>query len=123
MVGRPLLALVLLLAVAACYAGTSGQNAEETADSVTSSVYNNDLDSVTAHFDDALKSQVSRGEVGALSDKMHDLGSYKKLTFVKDDPTKREYTYRADFDKGAMDVVVRLDNDGKLSAYRVFQTT
>jgi hypothetical protein len=51
---------------------------------------------------------------------MHGLGEYKGLTYVSGDPAKNEFTYRADFDKGSMNVVVRVDNDGKLAAYRVF---
>jgi hypothetical protein len=75
---------------------------------------------VTPSFDTALQSQVSRAEVGALSDKMHALGDYKGLSFVSSDPTKSEYTYRADFANGTMSVVIRLDPDGKLAAYRIF---
>ena len=123
MIARPIVALVLLIAFAACYAGTSRAKAEDTADSVTSNVYNNDMDGVTAHFDDALKKDVSRGDLGTLSDKMHELGAYKKLSFVASDAAKNEYTYRADFDRGSMNVVVRVDADGKLSAYRVFTNT
>ncbi len=108
--------------LAACNAagGQSGGTAASTADSVTKAVYNNDMDGVTSSFDDQLKTQVSRGEVGTLSDKMHGLGAYKGLTYVSGDPAKNEFTYRADFDKGSMNVVVRVDNDGRLAAYRVF---
>ena len=109
------------LVLSACSAGgQSGGSAASTADSVTKAVYDNDMDGVTASFDNQLKTQVSRGQVGTLSDKMHALGSYKGLTYVSGDPAKSEFTYRADFDKGSMNVVVRVDNDGKLAAYRVF---
>ena len=67
-----------------------------------------------------MQARVSRAEVGALSDKMHALGSYKGLTLLSTDPAKSEFTYRADFEKGSMNVVVRVDQDGKLAAYRVF---
>lgn len=116
-------ALVLATAMlAACNTGgaQSGGSAQSTADSTTKAVYNNDMDGVTSNFDDQLKSQVSRGDVGTLSDKMHALGDYKGLTYVSGDPAKNEFTYRADFDKGSMNVVVRVDNDGRLAAYRVF---
>ncbi len=118
---RPVLALALFAALAACNAaaGSSG-SAAAIADKVTKSVYGDDVDSVTANFDDALKTQISRGEVGVLSDKMHAFGAYKGLTFVNGDAAKNEYTYRADFERGSMNVVVRLDSDGKLAAYRVF---
>ncbi len=121
---RRFLSLALLAALAACSApaGSSG-SAATTADSVTKAVYNDDIDNVTASFDDALKTQISRGEVGVLSDKMHALGTYKGLTFVNGDAAKSEYTYRAAFDRGTMNVVVRVDSDGKLAAYRVFAST
>ncbi len=78
---------------------------------------------VTPSFDAALQSHVSRAEVGALSDKMHALGDYKGLSLVSSDLPKSEYTYRADFDHGTMSVVVRLDPDGNLAAYRIFPQT
>ncbi len=126
MVVRQGFALVLLAALAACNSGASNGasgSAATTADSVTKSVYNNDVDGVTSNFDDQLKSTVSRGEVGTLSDKMHALGDYKGLTFINADNSKNEYTYRANFDKGAMNVVIKVDPDGKLSAYRLFSQT
>ncbi len=73
-------------------------------------------------MDPALVNQVTRGEVGTLSDKMHRLGDYKGLTFVSSDPNKSEFTYRADFANGSSNVVLRLDSNGKLSAYRVFMS-
>ncbi len=126
MVVRQVFALALLAALAACNGGAdngASGSAANTADNVTKSVYNNDIDGVTSNFDDRLKSQVSRGEVGTLSDKMHALGDYKGLTFVNGDNTKNEFTYRANFDKGTMSVVIRVDPDGKLSAYRIFSPT
>jgi hypothetical protein len=63
---------------------------------------------------------VTRAEVGTISDQMHKLGDYKGLTMLSSDATKSEFTYRADFTNGSMNVVVRVDPNGKLSAYRVF---
>jgi hypothetical protein len=114
------LALIALVALAACSAQASPGAVQSTTDSVTKSVYNDDVDGVNANFDSALQGQVSRGDVGTLSDKMHALGTYKGLTYLSTDPAKSEFTYRADFAKGSMNVVVRIDNDGKLAAYRVF---
>ncbi len=82
-------------------------------------MYNDDPNSVTSHFDDQLKPQVTRTEVGILSDQMHKQGDYQGLTFVSDDPTKNEYTYRANFSKGSMNVVIKLDQNGQIAAYRV----
>lgn len=118
------LAVVALIALAACHGGAaSAGSAQTTADSATKAVYDDDVSSLNGTFDTQLQSQVSRAEVGALSDKMHALGTYKGLTYLSDDPTKSEFTYRADFDKGSMNVVVRIDGNGKLAAYRVFPQT
>ncbi len=110
----------LVLMLAACNGNNSGGAAQTSADTTTKAVYNDDVNGVTENFDDTLKTQVTRSEVGILSDQMHKLGDYKGLTYVSNDPSKNEYTYRAGFTKGTMNVVVRLDTDGKLSAYRVF---
>jgi hypothetical protein len=118
------LALLALVGLVACHgAAASSGSAQTTADSATKAVYNDDVGSLNDTFDSQLQSQVSRAEVGALSDKMHALGDYKGLTYLSDDPAKSEFTYRADFDKGSMNVVVRIDTDGKLAAYRVFPQT
>lgn len=106
------------LALAACSGGGTGQ-AQSLADATTKAVYNDDPGGVTSHFDDQLKSQVTRAEVGILSDQMHKDGDYNGLSFMNSDPNKNEYTYRANFSKGSMNVVVRLDQNGKLAAYRV----
>ena len=117
------LAVTALVALAACNAQASPGAVQSTTDSVTKAVYSDDIDGVNANFDSSLQSQVSRGDVGTLSDKMHALGTYKGLTYLSNDAAKSEFTYRANFDKGAMNVVVRVDNDGKLAAYRVFPQT
>ena len=116
------IALLGLIALAGCNNGPAGA-AQQSADSVTKAVYANDMTAVDTSFDSALQTQINRAQVGALSDKMHALGNYKGLTFVSSDATKQEYTYRADFDNGVMNIVVRTDADGKLAAYRVFPQT
>lgn len=117
------LAIAALVALAACSAQANPGAVQSTTDSVTKAVYNDDVDGVNSNFDSQLQSQVSRGDVGTLSDKMHALGTYKGLTYLSTDAAKSEFTYRADFDRGSMNVVVRADNDGKLAAYRVFPQT
>ncbi len=111
----------LALALAAC-AGGKGGGVQGTVDGATKAVYNDDVNALTQNFDDGLKAQVTRTEVGILSDQMHKLGDYRGLTFVNNNPRKNEYTYRAAFAGGSMNVVVRLDPDGKFSAYRVFES-
>jgi hypothetical protein len=105
------------LALAAC-GGGSGQ-AQSLADSTTKAAYNDDPAGVSAHFDDSLRTQVSRSEVGMLSDAMHKQGDYEGLSLVSSDPVKNEYTYRANFSKGSLNVVLRLDQNGEIAAYRV----
>lgn len=105
------------LALAGC-GGGAGQ-AQSLADSTTQAAYNDDTAGVTAHFDDQLKPTVTRTEVGILSDRMHQQGDYKGLSLVSSDPNKNEYTYRANFSKGSMNVVLRLDQNGEIAAYRV----
>ena len=86
-------------------------------------MYNDDPNGVTAHFDDQLKTQVTRSEVGILSDQMHREGDYHGLTFLSSNPNKNEYTYRANFSRGSMNVVMRLDPNGQIAAYRVLTPT
>ncbi|HEY9179376.1 MAG TPA: hypothetical protein VIO32_01575 [Candidatus Baltobacteraceae bacterium] len=106
------------LALAACAAGGAGQ-AQSLADSTTKAVYNDDANAVTAHFDDQLKPTVTRSEVGILSDQMHKQGDYQGVSLLSSDPNKNEFTYRANFSKGSMNVVLRLDQNGEIAAYRV----
>ena len=117
------LALVALLGLAACNGATAssggGSSPQSTADTATKAVYNDDVTSLESTFEPQLQSQVTRQQVGTLSDKMHAMGNYKGLSETMNDPSKNEFTYRADFDKGFANVVVRVGSDGKLSAYRV----
>ncbi|HEX8806334.1 MAG TPA: hypothetical protein VF741_05255 [Candidatus Aquilonibacter sp.] len=112
-------ALILLAIITAC----AHNDPQSTANAVTRAVFENNQSAVTAYFDDALRPQVTRASVGVLSDKMHALGSYNGLTLIATDTSKHEYTYRANFTKGTMNVIVRVDPDGRLAAYRVFPTS
>jgi len=118
MVRRSVLAASLMV-MAACSPHATG-GAQQEADRITRAVYNNDVDSATENFDDSIKPQVTRTEVGIMSDQMHKLGDYKGLTYVNDDASRNKYTYRGDFTNGSMNVVIRLDPDGKVAAYRVY---
>ncbi len=113
------LALLLISLVSAC----ASNDPQSAANGVTRAVYDNDASSVQPYFDGALRGQVSRASVGVLSDKMHAMGSYNGLTLLSSDTTKREYSYRANFSKGTANVIVRLDPDGHLAAYRVFPSS
>lgn len=107
-------------ALTAC-GGSSGA-AQSTADTITKAVIANDTDAVQSNLDASLKPQITRASVGALSDTMVKLGTYKGLTLLSSDAAKNEFTYRADFASGTMNVVIKLDPDGKASAYRVTPT-
>lgn len=109
---------MLVLPLTACGGGGTGA-AQSTADAVTKAAYANDYNGVTSSFDDALKAQVTRASVGVISDKMHALGDYNGLTTLATDAAKNEYTFKATFSKGTMNVVERLDSNGKVAAYRV----
>lgn len=115
---RTLACLALSAALASCGGSPAGQ-AQSQADSVTKAVYNNDADSAQQNFEPALKTHITRAQVGMLSDKLHKLGDYKGLTYVSNDALKNEYTYRADFSNGSAPVVLRLDAEGKIAAYRI----
>ena len=110
-------AVALAIGLAAC--AQHAANPQTLADDTTRGVYNVDLDATTAHFDDALKGQVTRGTIGQLSDEMHALGAYHGLKPATNDPDNGRYDFQAAFDKGTLLVQLRLDPDGKIGAYRV----
>lgn len=109
-------ALALALAASGCGAKADPQSL---ADETTQGIYNADLDKTTAHFDDTLKSQVTRASLGDLADKMHALGAYHGLKPVSSNPDQGRYDYDAAFDKGTMRIQLRLDPNEKIGAYRV----
>lgn len=114
-----LVAPLLLGALLAGCGGSPAGQAQSQADSVTKAVYNNDAAAVQQNFDNNLKGKVTRAQVGMLSDKLHKLGDYKGLTYVSNDNVKNEYNYTANFSNGSAPVVLRLDSDGKIAAYRI----
>ena len=118
----PILGAAALAAALTACGGGNGGVAESTADTITKAVIANDTDTVQHNLDAALKPQITRASVGTLSDTMHKLGDYKGLTLLSSDAAKNEFTYRADFATGAMNVVIRLDPDGKAAAYRAIPT-
>jgi hypothetical protein len=109
----------LAMALAATGCAHRGNDPQTLADDTTRGIYNVDLDATTAHFDGALKSQVTRASMGELSDKMHALGAYQGLKPTTSDPDKGRYDFQAAFDKGTLVVQLRLDPDGTIGAYRI----
>jgi hypothetical protein len=119
---RTFIALALIAGLAACNASANAVSgsAQRGADAATKAIANDDVTGVASTFDDALKAKLTRAQVGLISDKFAKLGAYKGLTQTSEDNTKNEFTYRADFDHGSVNLAVRVDTNGQLSAYRVF---
>jgi hypothetical protein len=113
-------AVALAIAAAAC---SQHADPQSMTDDATRGVYDVDLARTTAHFDDTLKSQVSRASIGEIADRMHALGTYHGLKALSSDPDKGRYDYQATFDKGTMLVQIRLDPNQKIGAYRVTPQT
>jgi hypothetical protein len=116
--GTVLARAAIALAVAA--SGCAHQaTPQELADATTRAVYDADYARTVDHFDDALKTQVTRSSVGQLSDRLHALGAYRGLKPAGADASRNRYDFEAAFDKGTMLVQIRLDPDGRLVAYRI----
>jgi len=70
-------------------------------------------------FNDALRRQVHREDVAAISHRMHRLGDYHGLVAQDVNPDTGRYVFAADFTRGMMQIRLRLDRYGKVAAYRV----
>lgn len=109
-----------LLSCALVGCGSSSANAPDAlADKITRAVYANDYDATVASFDDETKREVTRTDVGALSDRMHALGTLKSLTQRSGNSDTGRYEYDAAFTSGSMLVQLRVDPSGHVGAYRV----
>lgn len=103
----------------ACASNSPGDRAQKLADAATKAVYNDDVAALTSNMNAQLVPTVTRAQVGDLSDKLHALGDYQGLTPTATDSLKSEYDFDAKFTKATWTVMVRLDADGKIAAYRV----
>ncbi len=111
---------VFALGLAACGGGAGdGTSPQKVTNDVTAAVYNDDLNAMQSHFDDALKKQVTIDGVATLSQKLHAFGAYNGVTQTAADSTGGRYDYNAGFDKATMAVHVRVDSDGRIAAYRI----
>jgi hypothetical protein len=110
---------VATCALSACASRGVGSSAANLADSITRAVYANDYDATTANFDAATKAEVTRTEIGELSDKMHALGAYRGLTQTNVEADRGLYDFDLSFAGGHMVAKLRLDPSGKVGAYRV----
>ena len=115
-------AFVVGLAIALALSACGGPSPQKLADDTTRAIYAGDQSSTVANFDDQLKPQVTRAQVGAISDAMHMLGDYKGLQMLDHDGNSGRYDFVANFDKGTMLVMLRMDTNGRIGAYRVSPT-
>ncbi len=111
------LALVAVAALAGCAAAPQGQ-AQRLATSMTRAIIHDNPNTVAHDLTGVGK--ISRAEVGLLSDKFNALGRYQGLKLLTYDAAKNEFAFQANFTKGNARIVVRMDNQGRLDAYRVF---
>ena len=111
-------AATLALALCACGGGATTAPQKVT-NETTQAIYNDDLNAMQAHFDSALQKQVTIDGVNTLSQRLHAFGAYKGLTQTAADETGGRYDYSAAFDNAAMAVHVRVDQDGRIAAYRI----
>jgi len=95
-----------------------GSHEQKIADATTRAVYDNDVTAVTANFTPELSKQVTRAELGALSDLMHRDGDYKAITETGTEPDGA-YDFRADFSNSSLVVKMKLDESGRVTGYRV----
>ncbi len=116
---RALVAGSIVVAVSLGGCASSQSDPKGTAEKITRAVYADDYDSTTADFDAGTKTDVTRTELGAISDRMHVLGALQTFSQRSADPTAGKFQYDANFEKGAMLVEIRFDPDGKVAAYRV----
>jgi hypothetical protein len=112
------LAASFVLALCAC-GGGGATSPQKVVNDTTEAVYNDDLNAMQSHFDDALRKQVTIDGVATLSQKLHSFGSYKGLTQTAADANAGRYDYTASFDNATMALHVRVDADGKIAAYRI----
>jgi hypothetical protein len=109
-----------IVVVAGCGPMRSAHDPAGLTDSITRAVYANDYYGTTAPMDSDTRGEVTRAEIGDISDRMHALGSYEGLTQTKSDPDHGLYDFDLRFAKGHMTARLRLDPSGKVGAYRVY---
>jgi hypothetical protein len=72
-----------------------------------------------AQFGPSLQKQVTIDAVAALATRLHAFGAYKGLTQTSADAGAGRYDYTAAFDDTTLAVHVRLDQNGRIAAYRI----
>ncbi len=92
---------------------------QKTAEALTQAVYADDLVTAVGSFDAQTQPSLNRGDLGRLSDLLHGYGDYRSLSQLSGDANTGQYTYSAAFTRGTVIVLMRLDADGKVGAYRI----
>jgi outer membrane murein-binding lipoprotein Lpp len=110
-------ALAAAAAAATLLAGCASRE-EHVADAATRAIYNDDVDALTSQFSPDLRAQVTRAQLGALSDIMHKDGDYSSLRETGTEPDGA-YDFLATFGSSSMVVKMKLDDQGRISGYRV----
>ncbi len=103
-------------------AGRFGENHyEQTADSVTKAIMANDMRPVEADFNAIVRPKLlNRAYVGELSDELNALGQLKRIhETTARDTAQGEHTFDAVFEKSTWKEVMKIDSDGKISAFYV----
>ena len=110
-------------AILACAAATvllcgCASSEAKLADATTRAVYDNNYDGVTENFTSTLSTEVTRAQLGQLSDLMHAKGDYKGIAETGTEPDGA-YDFQAKFSNGNLMVKMKLDGSGKITGYRV----
>ncbi|GAC1303589.1 MAG: hypothetical protein NVSMB19_13690 [Vulcanimicrobiaceae bacterium] len=110
---------LLSFALTACSSTPGSGSPQQLADTVTRAVYRNDLDTTIGTFDEATKRDITRAQLGELSDRMHALGELKSIVQRNGNADTGRYEFDASFTGGMMLVQIRIDRSGRIAAYRV----
>ena len=108
---------LLSFALASC--ATHAESPADLAERITRAVYANDLDTTLASFDEATKHAVTRTDLGALSDRMHALGTIASIKERMGNVDTGRYEFDVTFTGGSLLVQMRVDPSGRVGAYRV----
>lgn len=87
---------------------------------VIEAVQRNDMTPVAKDFNALTRAKFTRASVGRFSDQIAPLGSVKRVqeTTPKDAPPER-HTFVVHFEKGDRNAIIVLDQDGKISGFRM----
>ncbi|HXW76812.1 MAG TPA: hypothetical protein VEJ20_05310 [Candidatus Eremiobacteraceae bacterium] len=108
----------MVVAGLACMLCACASSEARLADATTRAIYEDDVSATTDAMTPALRTAVTREQVGAISDLLHSRGDYKGLTETGTEPDGA-YDFRADFTRGSFIVKVKVTPSDEISGYRV----